>query len=418
MVSYGGCFEFDPPNSHWGERAKTPQATGRLGRRSSFLGHPGASQTHRSPSGAPATAGTVNSMKRLSDLTRRFERAADASAFFQTRVQRGLNRDVPSTLDALRVRLSGQHFRDLEQSIARKAAVDPLSTFADPSLAEPYGWPTAFLGLIEAETALDNIGARVVPMNTHVPLTTGTSEFDWVGESAPAPVSKMTFASGPIAPAKIAGIRMMTKELLLASNPSAQAIVQADSVRAVAVAVDQCAWDPSRAAVSDVSPSSLTHSAAQVVASGSTGEAVEADAAALLAAISGGNPTRPFFIANRRVAIFLSSKRLTTGQKSFPKLSAMGGSIFGVPIAIGMGVPDLLGCVDADRVLLAGGGVAIDVTVAASLQMDTAAATGAQSRVSTFQTGLVGLKTSRFLNWQAASDAVSYRIVSPGGSPE
>src|SRR5579864_9473657 len=82
----------------------------------------------------------------------------------------------------------------------------------------------------------------------------------------------------------------------------------------------RCAWDPDRAAVSNVSPASLTHGATDVTASGSDGAAYEADAAALLEAVSGGNASEPFFVLNRRVAILLASKRLTTGQRAFPKL--------------------------------------------------------------------------------------------------
>jgi len=56
--------------------------------------------------------------------------------------------------------------------------------------------------------------------------------------------------------------------------------------------------------------------------------------------------------------------------------------------------------IDAAEVMLADdGGVTLDVSREASLQMDDAPSAGAQSLVSLWQNNLIGLRAERYINW-------------------
>jgi hypothetical protein len=84
---------------------------------------------------------------------------------------------------------------------------------------------------------------------------------------------------------------------------------------------------------------------------------------------------------------------------------------------VGSGVGDLLVAVDAAGIVLGDGGVEIDISNAAALQLDTAPSAGAAARLSLFQPNVVALKITRWMNWAKRADAVAFRRVSLGGSP-
>jgi hypothetical protein len=89
-----------------------------------------------------------------------------------------------------------------------------------------------------------------------------------------------------------------------------------------------------------------------------------------------------------------------------------GGELMGIPVLTSNSVPgstsggSVVVLVDAASVDVADEGLlAVDVTEEATLQMDSAPASGAQQGVSLWQSDLVGFRITAFRNWQRRHDA-------------
>jgi HK97 family phage major capsid protein len=354
-------------------------------------------------------------MERLSSVTERYQVVTDSRAFFQHAICRAVaGGSTEATIGLLEQRLDRAQLAVLHQ----RAAVAPMTTATDAGMGAPTPWAAAFLALVGATTALDRLGARPAPFNVLTPTQTGTASFSWVGEAAPAPVSALATASlAALIPAKISGIRVWSRELLIASDPKIQAIIEADSRRCIAVATDRLAFALDLDKVDNVSPASLCFGATEVAASGSTGESVEIDAEHLLTSLSNGDPELPRFVVNKRVALYLATLRTTAGLRAFPAVSITGGTILGAEVLLSSGAPDALIAVDGAGLLKADGGIEIALATRAALQMFDAPGAGPQARTSLFQTGMTALRLTRHLNFARRSDAVAFRRVPIGGSP-
>lgn len=115
-------------------------------------------------------------------------------------------------------------------------------------------------------------------------------------------------------------------------------------------------------------------------------------------------------------AVALSMLRTSQDVFAFPTINADGGTWFGYPVITSTSVPNsasggaIIAFVKQNEIFVADdGGVRIDVSEQASLQMDSAPSAGAQSLVSLWQNNLVGIRAERFINWQRRRDtAVAY----------
>jgi HK97 family phage major capsid protein len=111
-----------------------------------------------------------------------------------------------------------------------------------------------------------------------------------------------------------------------------------------------------------------------------------------------------------------------SGGPEFPGITPLGGSLLGFPVVVSENIPAAGGSptdgypitfVVASEILLADdGGVSIDISREASLQMDTSPdspATGTTTLVSLWQHNMVAIKAERFVNWKARrSTAAAY----------
>jgi hypothetical protein len=115
-------------------------------------------------------------------------------------------------------------------------------------------------------------------------------------------------------------------------------------------------------------------------------------------------------------------KRTSQDIAIFPDISQAGGTWFGMPVVTSNSVPgtvsggSIIALVKPSEVFFADdGGITMDVSEEASVQMLTNPITGAASLVSLYQNNLVGLRAVREINWarrRAASvgyiDGVTY----------
>lgn len=304
-----------------------------------------------------------------------------------------------------------------------KAASAPGST-TDSDWAAPLvvyqNMANEFIELLRAETILDKIvGMRRVPFNISIPRQTQAGTVGWVGQSKPKPVGELKFDQVTLGMAKAAGIIVLNEELVRSSDPSAEALVRADLIATMAEYLDTQLLDPSVAEVSNVSPAAITNGVTPVDSTGTNYAALVADVKTVFAAFTAANIKRAGMVAimSETQAQALSMMLNALGLRSLPDVNMSGGTLFGIPVITSENVPLDGGSpeggriifVSAPNVLLADdGGVAIDVSREASVQMNTAPddpQTASTVMVSLWQNNLVGLRAERFINWKKRRDA-------------
>jgi HK97 family phage major capsid protein len=356
--------------------------------------------------------------KDLTDLTARHVRNQNSDLFFKWNVALGVAGGDPDVaLRLVKQQITRAQFAALE-SWRTKAPVGALGTTTAGSGAEmaPIVGANDFGASVKASCALDRGNPIRVPLHTQVPLQTATANFGYVALGSPLPASRMTTDHATLDALRIGGIRLVTEEGLKFSTPGFANPAQADSIRALTLAVDRSAWDPDIAASAGVNPASLTNAASEITFSGNSGETLEGVARDLHAAVSQGTPSRASFVMNGRLAVYLSALRSTLGFSVFPSLGASGGTILGVPAIVTLGMPDILVCADFDGVFIADDGVEMEVSRAASIRQDDAPASPAQ-HVSLFQSHMWAIKLERRLNFARRADAVSFARLPISGSP-
>ncbi len=298
------------------------------------------------------------------------------------------------------------------------------ATWASPLVAYTQ-MASEFIALLRPATIIGRIpGLRMVPFNIQMPRTTTGSSVGWVGENAPKPVSSMAFDTVQLRWAKAAGIIVLTDELVRFSNPSAEAVVRGDLIDAMAQFLDRQFVDPSVAAVTNVSPASITNGTTAVPRTGVNQAAWVTDVTTLLNLFLTANlsTTGGVWIMSSRQALAFSLMLNALGQPFYPNITAEGGTLLGYPVISSENVPSV-GLSPADgtpiifaiarEIMLADDGqVVIDASNQASVQMDTAPdspPTASSNMVSLWQMNMTGLRAERWINWlKRRSTAVAY----------
>jgi hypothetical protein len=275
-----------------------------------------------------------------------------------------------------------------------KAATDAGSTlggnWAAP-LGSIRGIADAFVGLSRQASILGQIPQlRNVPFNTGIAVQVTPASYAWAGQGLPKPVSAMGFSSVSIPPSKAVGLVVVSAELLKLTSPASAATLRDELVAGLAAFLDEQFLDPAVAAVADVSPGSITNG---VTAIPSTGDPVQ-DLRALASAMSGA----------ASLALILSPANALTMAAS-GALRDVRTTILTTPAA-----GDNLILVDGSRILVADdGGITLDVSRHATVQMDSAPANPPTPLTNLWQQNLVGLRAERFISWKRATDdAVAY----------
>lgn len=257
-------------------------------------------------------------------------------------------------------------------------------------------------------------GLRYVPFNVKVQRQTAASSVNWVGEGAPKPLSQLAFDLVSLTYSKIAGIVTITDELAKLSNPSADALVRDDLRDAIVQFMDAQFVDPSKAAVSGISPASITNGVTPVTSTGTTAAALRADLLTLMQAFLAQNLSLAdaVFIMTQQQAAAISLMVTSLGVNLFPGITAQGGTLVGLPVITSENIPGtggspadggLILLVKASEIMIADDGqVTIDASNQASLQMESAPdspATASTIMVSMFQQNMIAIRAERYINW-------------------
>jgi HK97 family phage major capsid protein len=258
-------------------------------------------------------------------------------------------------------------------------------------------------------------GLRQVPFNVSVPSQTTGGTYAWVGQGLAKPVTAPAYATVTLPFSKAAGIVVLTEELVKLSTPSAEALVREEMIAGMAQFLDVQFNDPAVAVAANVSPASITNGAATAAASGVTSAAAKLDLAGRVAVFTAANIplAGSVWLMSDSNAFGLAQSVNALGQPLFPGMSIAGGSIFGIPVVVSNNVSTRVILMHAPSILYADeGGVRIDVSREASVQMDSAPDSPANATtvlVSLWQNNLVGLRAERMITWKRArTAAVTY----------
>ena len=295
-----------------------------------------------------------------------------------------------------------------------KAAV-AAGTTTDATWAGPLAVATPineFLELLRPRTIIGQVaGFRQVPFNISVPSQTAGGTYGWVGQGLAKTVTKAAYATVTLPFSKAAGIIVLTEELVKLSTPSAEGLVREEMIAGMAQFLDTQLVDPTVAISANVSPASITNGASTAAASGVTSAAAKLDLATSVAVFTAANiPLQgSVWLMSDSNAFGLALSVNALGQPLFPGMSITGGTIFGIPVVVSNNMAAIVALVHAPSILYADeGGVQIDVSREASVQMDSAPdspATATTVLVSLWQNNLVGLRAERMITWKRARTA-------------
>lgn len=335
-------------------------------------------------------------------------------------VELALSIDIPKSMS---------NPNDFIHKAAVGAGTTTDATWASPLIAYSV-MASEYIELLRPATIVGRFGTdgipslRRVPFNIQMPRSTAGTSMNWVGENAPKPVTNMAFDTVQLRWAKAAGIVILTDELVRFSSPAAEAIVRGDMVRAMAQFLDRQFVDPTVAAVTNVSPASITNGVTAVTRTGTNQAAWVVDATTLLTTFLSANLSTVggVWIMSQRQALGFSLMLNALGQRFYPDITPTGGSLMGYPVIASENVPSVGGSpadgtpiifAVAPEIMLADDGqVVIDASNQASVNMDSAPDSPPSAStilVSLWQMNMTGLRAERWINWlKARSTAVGY----------
>ena len=321
----------------------------------------------------------------------------------------------------------GLNYGERVETVLKAAVAAGSTTSADfASLIEPQTMAGEFIELLRPQTIVGKLsGVRNVPQDIRIPkASTGTSA-SWIGEGKAAPITNAAFSDLEVGSHKLGAIAVFTEELLRRSEPAAEALVRDDLLAAVVQAVDVAFIDQANAGIAGVKPASIANAATTAAASGTTAAKARDDVkAAYMAAVTANQPiASAVWLMHPSTALSLSMMtNATTGQREFPGVDFVtGGNFEGLPVVLSTNVPgtavagyDLILAVQ-NEILLAEGGLAIDASREASLEMDSAPSHDSKTPtpaqlVSLWQTGSMAIKAIRGITWTRRRPSAVYRI--------
>lgn len=316
-------------------------------------------------------------------------------------------KETPEVIDVLQ---PGHHMR-IKTAVAAGNTTD--TTWASP-LVQYTNLASEFVEYLRPLTIVGRLNLRQVPFKVKIPRQTGAASVNWVGEGKVKPVSSLAFDSITLDHNKIAGIVVLTDELVRLSNPAAELLVRNDLAAGIVQFMDAQFVDPTKAA-DDVSPASITNGVTPVTASGTTADALRADIGNLISDFVENNLSisDAVWLMTQSQALKLSLMVNSLGQPEFPGLGINGGSLGGIPVVTSENLPATGGSpVDGypiillkqqDILLADDGQVMIDASREASIQMETtpdSPATASTVLTSLWQHNMVGIRAERMVTWK------------------
>jgi HK97 family phage major capsid protein len=286
-----------------------------------------------------------------------------------------------------------------------------IKASAGSSVTESPGWgaelvyatnlASEFAELLRPMTIIGRIpGLRMTPFNVRVPVQTGGSTVAWVGEKAAKPVTELDFTTVTLGYDKIAGIIVLTEELVRLSSPSAEATVRRDLTEQIAQFMDQQFITPSVTATAN-NPASVTNNVTAIPATGTDLADLFTDFNSALAKYDTANmPTNDVVIVTtptiaRGMGALRNSLGIVDGQVS---MNPTGGTVMGYPVIVSSSVPagDIVFIKPSEVLVADDGRVTLDSSNQATLDM----AGGNSPTFNLWQKNCIGIRAERWVTWQ------------------
>jgi len=284
-----------------------------------------------------------------------------------------------------------------------------IKAVAGSTIDESPGWgsqlvyaqnlASEFVALVRPMTVLGRLtGTRSTPFNVRIVVQSGGSTVNWVGEKAAKPVTELEFTTITLGYDKIAGIVVVTDELVRLSSPSAEATVRQDLTEQIAQFMDSQFLDPAVAAGAN-NPASVTNGVASPAASGTDADALYVDLNTALATFDNADlgTESVHIVMTPALARGISTLRNALGQAEFPTMNPSGGTLLGYPVIVSSSVPSgTIVLIKANEILVADDGrVTLDASNQATLDM----AGGDTPAFSLWQKNCTGIRAERWITW-------------------
>ena len=302
-----------------------------------------------------------------------------------------------------------------------KAAVAAGSTgSADwgDDVANFYSIASEWISSVSRRTILGRLATVRVPFLTRSVIETAAASAVFVKPGGAIPARKLGLDdTATLERFKLGTIIAFTSESFVSWSPAIQQNLNDRLGLAVARGLDQGFVDPDSAGAADETPASVLNGVSPLGDFTNTAAGAIADVATLLAAHvdAGSDLDRVLLCMHPSTALALSLMQ-SSGNYTFPDLTAVGGSIVGVPVATSVacqrsGSPSekIVAALDGAKILSADdGGVEVtasDVAAFELLDNPTNLSTGATTPtnvVSMMQTNSTAIKVVRFVNFRRA----------------
>ena len=290
----------------------------------------------------------------------------------------------------------------LRQKTAQLVGTTTHATYASP-LVYAQNLVSEFVGLLWPMSVMGRIqGLRRVPFNSRIPRETSVITAEWVGEGRAKPVGQLAFDTISLTFAKCALIIGLTDELTRFSSPSAETAARDTLAEGITKFIDT-QFLSANAAVTNVSPAGILNGADTDTASGTDATAVIHDIRQILAHYQVNDiPTDGLAIIMQPVlASSIASLYTTLGVPQFPNVSGTGGNVLGLQIITSNNVPSgyVISMHPPSVAIADEGGLQIDASREASVEMESDPTSGNYHLISAFQSNLVFVRAERYITW-------------------
>lgn len=279
------------------------------------------------------------------------------------------------------------------------------SDFAS-ALVDQQNLTNEFVELLRPATIIGQLsGFRNVPFNVKIPTQTGSTSVQWVGESKAKPTTDMKFSNITLSKSKLAGIVLLSDELLRFSSPAADALVRDDLVKTISQFIDGQFLDPSKAEA-DESPASILNGVDAIKSTGVTAEAYKNDLLSCIQKYTESNQGSDgtYWLMSETRAATISMLRDALGNTYFPGMSFGAGqkTLLGLPVVTSQTVGEKIALVKPSEILLADDG-GVDFAIS-----NEATITNGTETVNLFQNNLSAIRAERYIRWKKVRQAVAW----------
>jgi HK97 family phage major capsid protein len=276
-------------------------------------------------------------------------------------------------------------------------------------LYNPNAMMVEFVELLRPATIIGRTpGLRRVPVGIPVVTQTGGSTFAWVGEQGSKPVGQLAFDRTTTARHKVAGIVVLSEELVKYGKPDAEETVRRDLIEQCARFLDAAFIQVAKTAGAN-NPASITNGVNAPNATGSTLVALIADLTTALATFDTADLGTDGLVIVTTPALARGISMMTNPLGQTPNgfsMTPQGGTLYGYPVIVSSAVDSgTVVLFKPSEILLSGGdAVALDASNQATLDMD--GGSPATATFSLWQNNCVGIRAEQFITWQKRRSGV------------